>query len=118
MDTRKSILVFMYSERIKSELIIASQALARMYSLKDDELKGAVKLMTAFLQALVGEIRIAQGTEKSINFLGAEKKVMEAIGKMRLSEFSAIDRCISDALSFITTSSQKSMEALEEKNLL
>lgn len=118
VETRKSILIFMYSERIKSELIIASEILAKMLSLKGEERKGAETLMTTYLNALAGEIRIAQGIEKSINFIGAEKKIVEAIGKIALSEFSEIDRCISDSLSFVTTSSQRAMEALQEKNLL
>lgn len=108
----------MYSERIKSELIIASELLARLGTLKGEERKGAERLMTTFLEALVREIRIAYGTEKSVNFLGAEKKVLEAIGKIGLSEFSGIDRCISDSLSFVTTSSQKAMEVLQRKLLL
>jgi len=118
VDTRKPILIFMYSERIKSELIIASEVLAKMFTLEGEERKGAEKLMSSYLEALAGEIRIAQGIEKSINFLGAEKKIMEAIGKITLSEFSEINRCISDSLSYVTTSSQKAMEILEEKHLL
>ena len=68
-----------------------------------------------FLCAL---IKIAQNLEKSVNFLGAEKKIMEATGKIILSDPKEIDRCISEALSYITTSSQAAMEALEEKCLI
>lgn len=118
MDPRRSILLFMHSERIKSELIIASELIARMAALKGEERKGAERLMIALLEALVKEIRIAYGTEKSMNFLGAEKKILEAVGKMRLSDFSGIDRCISDSLSFVTTSSQKAMELLQDMDLL
>ena len=118
MDTRRPILLFMHSERIKSELIIASELLARIATLKGEQRKGSERLMIALLEALVREIRIAYGTEKSVHFLGAEKKVLEAIGKMRLSDFSEIDRCISDSLSFVTTSSQKAMELLQDMDLL
>ena len=118
MNTRKSILVFMYSERIKSELIIASNVLEKMLTLKGEERNGAEKLMITYLERLVGEIKIAQGIEKSINFLGAEKKITEAIGRIQLSEFSEVKKCISDSLSFITTSSQKAMEILEQRDLL
>jgi hypothetical protein len=118
VNTRKSILVFMYSERIKSELIIASDVLEKMLTLVGEERKGAEKLMLTYLERLVGEIKIAQGIEKSINFLGAEKKITEAIGRIQLSEFSEINRCISDSLSFITISSQKAMEILEQRHLL
>lgn len=118
MDTRKAILVYQYSERIKSELIIASGLLAKIVSLEGKELIGAEKLMTSFLEALVGEIRIAQNIEKSMNFIGAEKKIMEAIGRMKLLEHSEINRCISEALSLITTSCQGAMKVLMDKHLI
>jgi len=118
MDTRKTIFIYQYSERIKSELIIASELLAKMVILKGEEFIGARELMTSYLEALVREIRIAQNIEKSVNFVGAEKKIMEAIGKLKLSEHLEINRCISEALSLITTSCQAAMEALENKQLI
>jgi len=118
MNIRRAILVFMYSERIKSELLIASNLLAKMFTLENEERNGAEKMMTSYLETLTGEIRIAQNIEKSINFIGAERKIMEAIGKMKLSQYEDINRCISEALSFITTSSQASMEALEKEGLV
>jgi hypothetical protein len=118
MDTRKTILVYQYAERIKSELIIASSLLAKMLTLRDEERQGAEKMMHAYLEALTHEIKIAQNIEKSVNFVGAEKKVMEALGRLRLSESSEMNRCISEALSFITTSCQAAMEALEQEQLI
>ncbi|MFP4083182.1 MAG: hypothetical protein ACLFVG_10590 [Candidatus Aminicenantes bacterium] len=116
MNTRKAILVYQYSEKIKSELIIAFKLLAKMNTFKGAERKGAEELMHSFLEGLLGEIRIAQGTEKSDSLLKAEEKVIEAIGK--IYEFSEISLSISEALSAITTSCQRSMEELENKNLL
>ena len=118
MDTRKTILVYQYSERVKSELIIASELLARMLTLRDDERIGAEKMMRSYLEALTREIKIAQNIEKSVNFVGAEKKVMEAMGKLMLSEHSEINRCISEALSLITKSCLAAMEALEKEKLI
>ena len=118
MDTRKTILVYQYAERIKSELIIASGLVAKMLTLRGDERKGAEEMMHSYLEALAREIKIAQNTEKSVNFVGAEKKVMEASGRLRLSEYSEMNRCISEALSFITTSCQAAMEALAQEQLI
>ena len=118
MDTKKAILVYQYSERIKSELIIASGLVSTMETLDGKELKGAEKLMKSFLEALIGEIRIAQHVEKSMSFIGAEKKIMEAINKMKLLEHTEINRCISDALSLITTSCQSAMEVLISEHLI
>ncbi len=118
MDRRKTILVYQYSERIKSELIIASDLLAKMLTLRGEERLGAEKMMRSYLEALAREIKIAQNIEKSVNFVGAEKKVMEARGKLNLLMYSEISRSISEALSFITTSCQAAMEALEKEQLI
>ena len=118
MDTKKAILVYQYSERIKSELIIASGLVSIMETLDGKELNGAEKLMKSFLEALIGEIRIEQHIDKSMNFIGAEKKIREAIGYMMLHEYTEINRCISDALSLITTSCQRAMEILINEHLI
>jgi len=108
----------MYAERIKSELIIASGLLATMDGLEGDERVGAEKIMGSFLEALAGEIRIAQHVERSMNFIGAERKVMEAFGKIRLHEKLEVNQCISEALSLITTCSAGAMKVLMSRQLI
>ena len=118
MNTRKAIFIYMYAERIKSELIIASNLLATMDVLEGDERLGAEKMMASFLEALTGEIRIAQHVERTINFIGAERKITEAIGKIRLYERSGINQCISEALSLVTTCSSGAMKVLMSQQLI
>ena len=118
MFTRKTILVYQYSERIKSGLIIAFNLLAKMSSLQGEELRGAEKLMVSYLEALVAEIRIAQNVEKSEYFLRTERKIVEAIGRMHLHGIKEINKYISEAISSITTSCQIAMDALEKRGLL
>jgi len=88
MDTRKAILTYMYAERIKSELIIASNLLATMDTL--------------------------DGNER----LGAERKIMEAIGKVKLHKISEINQCISEALSLITACSAGAMKVLMSRQFI
>ena len=118
MDTRKAIFIYMYAERIKSELIIASNLLATMDSLEGDAREGAEKMMESFLEALAGEIRIAQHVERSMNFIGAERKIMEAMGKIKLQERFEINQCISEALSLVTTCSAGAMKVLMSQQLI
>lgn len=118
MNTRKAILTYMYAERIKSELIIASNLLSTMGCLDDNGRMGAEKMMESFLEALAGEIRIAQHVERSMNFIGAERKIMEAIEKVKLHEISGINQCISEALSLITTCSAGAMKVLMSQRLI
>ena len=118
MDNRKAIIILQYAERIKSELIIASGLLENIAALDGPERLGAEKMMKAYLDAVAGEIRIAQHHEKSMNFIGAERKVLEATGKMEALGRNETHRCISEALSLITTSSQRAMEYLVAQKLL
>jgi hypothetical protein len=118
MDTRKLIMTYQFSERLKSELIIASRLLATMDTIEPDQRAGAEKMMVSYLEALLGEIRIAKHIVKTMNTIGAEKKIMETIGKIKMKERSEIGRCISDAISLITTSCQRAMESLMEQRLI
>lgn len=118
MDIRKTILLYQYSERIKSGLIIAFKLLAKTATLSGEERLGAEKLMASFLDALLTEIRIAQNVGKSAHFRKAEEKIMKAIGKIQLYDYAEIRGYLSEALSSITTSCQEAMDALEEGNLL
>jgi hypothetical protein len=118
MKTRKAILTYQYAERIKSELIIASGLLATMDGLEGQERLGAEKMMASFLEALAGEIRIAQHVERSLNFIGAERKIMEALGKIKLRERTEINQCISEALSLTTTCSAGAMKVLMSEQLI
>lgn len=118
MNTRKAILTYMYAERIKSELIIASGLLATLDGLEGNVRLGAEKMMASFLEALTGEIRIAQHVERSMNFIGAERKIMEAMGKIKRSERSEINLCISEALSLVTTCSSGAMKVLMSRQLI
>jgi len=118
MNTRKAILTYMYAERIKSELIIASGLLATLDGLEGNVRLGAEKMMASFLEALAGEIRIAQHVERSMNFIGAERKIMEAMGKIKRSERSEINLCISEALSLVTTCSSGAMKVLMSRRLI
>ena len=118
MNTRKAIFIYMYAERIKSELIITSNLLATMDGLEGDEHLGAEKMMASFLDALAGEIRIAQHVEGTMNFIGAERKIMEATGKIKLQKRSEINQCISEALSLVTTCSSGAMKVLMSQQLI
>ena len=118
MNTQKAIFIYMYAERIKSELIIASNLLGTMDGLEGNERLGAEKMMASFLETLAGEIRIAQHVERTMNFIGAERKIMEAIGKIKLHERSDINQCISEALSLVTTCSSGAMKVLMSRQLI
>jgi len=117
-NVRPAIICYQYSERIKSELIIASKLLGGFRELKGDELYGAEKIMSLFLDALLGEIEIAHSVTKLQNFREASLKIAEAIGRISLQEYSKVNKNLSEALSHITNCGEKAIRLLKEKGFL
>lgn len=119
MDTRKAILSYQYSERIKSGLIIGSQILEQLSSLKDDvELSGAKKVLVWYIEGLVREIRIAENVLGSEEYGNVERKLIEIIGRIQMSQFQEAQRSFSYSISLVTTSCQNYMTCLIEKRLI
>jgi len=117
-DIRGAVICYQYSERIKSELIIAGKLLGVLSGLKNDQLFGAEKVMSSFLDALTGEIGIAHNVTGSQSFRETSLKIMEAQGRISLHEYSKANKLLSEALSLITTCSQKTARLLMEKGCL
>jgi len=117
MDLKEAVLHYQYGEKIKSELIIASKMLTSLSTFKIEEIVGGQKLMSSFLEALLGEIRIAQGSMKSKPLSDAEAMVTESIGRLKISESTEAHRCISRAISAVTTSLGEAARVLEENAL-
>jgi len=115
---RDAVVCFQYAERIKSELIIATKLLEQLETLRDSELEGAKKLMLSFLDALEGEIKIAENVSGQRNFEHAASKVWEATEKIRANDYEEAFRCISEAISATTTSGQSALKTLKDNGVL
>ena len=60
MNTREAILDLQYGEKMKSGLIIGTNLLDQMVSLKGEELAGGKKVLIWYMEGLLREIRIAE----------------------------------------------------------
>jgi hypothetical protein len=119
METRKAILDFQYSEKMKSGLIIGTNLLDQLLSLKSDqELSGGKKVLVWYLEGLLREIRIAENVLGSGHYAELERKVMEVIGRIHMSQFQGVQGSFSEAISLATTSCQTAMNFLIEKKLI
>lgn len=119
MDTRKAILSYQYSERMKSGLIIGTQLLEQLFSLKsEEEFSGAKKLLVCYIEGLIRELRIAENVLGKTEYGDLERKLMELIGRIQLSQYEEAQRSFSESLSLVTTSCQNSMTYLIEKKLV
>jgi hypothetical protein len=119
METREAILDFQYSEKMKSGLIIGTTLLDQLVSLKrDEELSGGKKVLVWYLEGLLREIRIAENVLGSGRYADLERKVMEVIGRIHMSQIEEAQWSFSEAISLATTSCQKAMIFLVEKKLV
>jgi len=117
-EVKKAIVCFQHAERIKSELIIASKLLDRITALSGDELTGASKLYSHFLEALEGEINIAYNVVGLKDFEKAGRKVGEAADKAHYFQYEEAMNLLSEAMSSITTSCQRAAASLKKQGLL
>ncbi len=118
MDTREAILNFQYSEKMKSGLIIGTGLLDQLISLNDEELSGGKKVLIWYLEGLLREVRIAGNVLGSGQYGDLERKVMEVIGRVQMSQFQEAQRSFSEAISLATTSCQSSMSLLVKRQLV
>jgi hypothetical protein len=118
MDTRDAILNFQYSEKMKSGLIIGTGLLDQLISLNDEELSGGKKVLIWYLEGLLREVRIAGNVLGSGQYGDLERKVMEVIGRVQMSQFQEAQRSFSEAISLATTSCQSSMSLLVKRQLV
>lgn len=118
METREAILDFTYSEKMKSGLIIGTALLDQLDSLKDLEHSGGVKVFVWYLEGLLREIRIGENVLGLGHYSELERKVMEVIGRVQMSQYQEARSSFSEAISLATTSCQASMGFLIEKRLI
>jgi hypothetical protein len=118
METREAILNLEYSEKMKSGLIIGTGLLDQLISLKDEELSGGKKILVGYLEGLLREVRIAGNVLGLDHYDDLERKVMEVIGRVQMSQFQEARWSFSEAISLATTSCQSSMNFLMKKKLI
>jgi len=119
METREAILEFQYAEKMKSGLIIGTTLLDQMVSLKkEDELSGGKRVLVWYLEGLLREIRIADNVLGSGRYADLERKVMEVIGRIHMSQFQEAQTSFSEAISLATTTCQAAMNFLLDRKLI
>jgi hypothetical protein len=118
MNTREAILDLQYAEKMKSGLIIGTGLLDQLVSLKGDEFSGGKKVLIWYLEGLLREIRIAENVLGKGHYGDLERRVMEVIGRVQMSQNQDALRSLSEAISSATTSCQASMSFLVENRLI
>jgi len=117
-DVGKAVVCFQYVERVKSELIIGAKLLEFVIELRGDEQVGARRLLVLYLDALMGEINIANNVVGRHDFVQAGEKVMVARERVLHGGFEEAILLVSGAISSVASSGQWAMQVLKDNGFL
>jgi hypothetical protein len=117
-ELKKAIIIFHYAEKIKSNLIVTANLLEVLSSMKNDETAGAEKLLLAYVNALIHEVKIAANASGVEGFQNVSAKLMEIINHVKQRNYANLMPLVSEAISIATTNGNEAAEILKEKNLI
>jgi len=117
MDLRHAIRVYQFAERLKSELIIASNLIQEVSSI-GDESPGGRKILLAYLSAIHMEADLAVNTTKSHHFASVAQNIGLAADQVNLLNFPEASKATTEALTLSTSAAGEAAQILIENNLL
>jgi len=117
-EIKKAIICFIYTEKIKSDLILATSLLESLNSMGDEDIAGAEKLMVAHLKALIGEVNIAANASGIEGFREVNVKLESAIQQIEQHNYVNAAKLVSGAISITTTSGHQAAQTLRDKDLI
>lgn len=117
-ETKKAIICFLYTERIKSDLILATGLLETLNSMGDEDIVGAEKLLVAYFNALIREVNIAANASGVEGFKKVNVKLEDAIQQIKQHNYANAAKLVSEAISITTTNGHQAAQTLREKGLI
>lgn len=118
-EIKKALIVFNYTEKIKTNLIMASSLLEFLGGIRDEaEAAGAEKLLVAYLNALIVEVNIAANASQVEGFRDIASQLQKAVEYVMMHNYIVVQRFFSEAISSATTFGSWAAQALKEKGLI
>ncbi len=117
-EIKRAFLIFHYTEKIKSDLIMAAGLLEALNGMGDAEVVGAEKLLVAYFNALIGEVNIAANASGVQGFKEVNVKLEDAIQQTKQHNYANAAKLVSEAISITTTKGHQAAQTLREKNLI
>jgi hypothetical protein len=118
MDTKKAIMAFSQSEKIKSGIIWLSQTLQLLGSLPAPETHGGEAIIKTLADMVFQEIQLAKSVAGDDQWENAEKSMDQAIIMINSGVGPEAIIHLTQALSQVTSIGQRSMSFLQEHGLL
>jgi len=117
-NSREAILLFHFADRMKSELLIASQLLTSMLQLKGQEQEGGKQLFLAYFRALEREMSMGIALVNEQDMIRMRTVLTGLTGMADSNLFTEIQDHLTWIISTMTTYAQRSMEFLLKEGLL
>jgi len=117
-ETKKALVLFHYTEKTKSNLIVAISMLEVLETLENSEIIGAEKLMVAYFNALIREVNIAANASGEPNFRKVGEKLEETVEQIKQHNYNNAIKLISESISLTTSSGSQAAKVLKNKDLI
>ena len=118
MDTKKAIMAFSQSEKLKSGIIWLSQTLQLLGNLPAPETQGGETIIKTLADMVFQEIQLAKSVAGDDQWNDAEKSIDQAIIMIHSGVGPEAVIHLTQALSQVTSIGQRSMSFLQEQGLL
>lgn len=116
--SREAILLFHFADRLKSELLIASQLLNSLLSLKGQEQEGGKRLFLDYFRALEREMGLGMALINDQDMVRVRTVMTGLIGMVDSNLLAEVQNHLTWILSTMTTYAQRAMEFLLQEKLL
>lgn len=117
-EIKRAFIIFHYTEKIKSDLIMAAGLLEALNGMGDADVVGAEKLLVAYFNALIGEVNIAAIASGVQGFKEVNVKLEDVIQQTKQHNYVNAAKLVSEAISITTTKGHLAAQTLREKGLI
>jgi hypothetical protein len=117
-STRQAVLVFHFADRIKAQIILASQLLGTVSQMEGLEREGASRLFVTFLKGLMQEINLASMQINDPEMVRLHTVMTGLIGMADSRMFQDMQGHLTWMISIMTTYAQRAMEYLVKEKML
>lgn len=118
MDKKGAVSAFMYGERAKSELMIASQLITVLSGLQDAERTGGKKIVLQCLESVRIELQFAHRATDNQEFVKSVDNLNQAISLVESNDLDQSVSRIGAAISNATTVAMSGWQELEKHEFI
>ena len=117
-NSREAILLFHFADRLKSELLIASQLLTSLLQLKGQEQEGGKRIVMDYFRALDRELGLGTALINDQDMIRVRTVMSGLIGMVDSKMLTDVQSHLTWIISTMTTYAQRAMEFLLKEGQL